>query len=408
MATTSVSTNLDNVRDRSTTTLPQRLSGILKIAGGIAIVASIALAFSMADGTKRLAHAWLLNGWFTLTISLGALFFVAIQHLVRAGWTVTTRRIAEVLGASISTPLLLMLPLAGVLLLGNSELFPWNDPEVVAGDKILEGKSGYLNAPFFIARALIYAVSWIYCGRWYLRASRKQDETGDSQTTGRLESRSAPVLLLLAITTTFAAFDWLMSLDPHWFSTIFGIYVFSASMVAALAVMAIVTSIMVRTKATPAVNHEHLHDVVKMLYGMNCFWAYIAFSQYLLIWYANIPEETIWLKHRQEYSWDAVTVALAIGHFVVPFIILMPRAVKRNTSLVILMSLGLLAMNWLDLYWIIYPQFDKAPVFGLMEVLSFVGFVSLFGLAALSRLRGTSFLPIRDPRLEESVGHVVH
>ncbi|MFK7817194.1 MAG: quinol:cytochrome C oxidoreductase [Planctomycetaceae bacterium] len=408
MATSSISRNLDSVRSGSTTSLPKHLSVSLTTIGIASVIASLGLAFSTEVGPRRLSHAWLLNGWFTLSISLGSLFFIAIQHLVRAGWSVTVRRVAEVLGASIGAPLLLMVPLLALLIFGHSDLFPWNDSEVVAADKILKGKSAYLNAPFFIVRAVVYATAWIYCGRWYLGVSRKQDESGDSSLTSKMESRSAPLLLLLALTITFAAFDWLMSLDPHWFSTIFGIYAFSGVMVAALAVIAIVTAIMVRTKASPAVHKEHLHDVVKLLFGMNCFWAYIAFSQYLLIWYANIPEETVWLKHRQEYGWNAVTLALAIGHFGIPFVVLMPRAAKRNTSLVVLMSLGLLAMHWLDLYWIVYPQFDKRPVFGLLEVLSGIGFLSLFGLAVLRRLRGSSFVAIRDPRLSESVTHVVH
>jgi hypothetical protein len=213
---------------------------------------------------------------------------------------------------------------------------------------------------------------------------------------------------LLGLTTTFAAFDWLMTLDPHWFSTIFGIYAFSGAMVAGLAVVAIVVAVLVQMKATPAINREHLHDVVKLLYGMNCFWAYIAFSQYILIWYANIPEETIWLKHRQEHGWYNITLALTIGHFIVPFIVLMPRIAKRNTAVVIAMSLGLLAMHWLDLYWVVYPQLAKSPAFGAIEIASLIAFVSVLGFTTLRTLRGAAFVPIRDPRLIESVAHAVH
>lgn len=404
------STHVWNTQESPAAIISVSSRRLLQLGAVVAFVlaTAIGMALMSPDGTRRLSHAWLLSGWYAVSISLGALFFIAIQHLVRAGWSVSVRRLAEFLAASVGWPLLLLAPLVLLLFAGNSDLFPWNDPETVQGDKILEGKAAWLNAPFFLVRAVLYAAVWVTCGRWYLRASQRQDETGDRATTLRLESRSAVALLLLGITITFAAFDWLMSLDPHWFSTIFGIYAFSGAMVAGLSVLAIVVAVMVRREMHPAINQEHLHDVVKLLFGMNCFWAYIAFSQYLLIWYANIPEETVWLRHRQMHGWDSISLALVIGHFVVPFLVLMPRAAKRSTRLVIVMSGLLLAMHWLDLYWVVYPQLAESPVFGLTEVLTAIGFVGVLSVGVIRQLRQSAFLPIRDPRLPESVAHHVH
>lgn len=405
----SVTTIIEHARTGDANPLASRtgLRVALGVTAIIALVAAVGLGLNEGDSGRRLSHAWLLNGWFTITICLGGLFFVAIQHLVRAGWSVTLRRVAELLGASVFVPLILLLPVFGLLFFGSDGLYPWNDAELVASDKILEGKAPFLNAPFFAARAALYAAVWIASAFWLLRTSRRQDQTHDKQLTARMEGRSAPILIGLALTITFASFDWIMSLDPYWFSTIFGIYAFSGAFVGALAVISIIAALLV-LNGSQIVTREHLHDVAKLLFGMNCFWAYIAFSQYLLIWYANIPEETVWLKHRNAEGWATITQALTFGHFIIPFVLLMPRIAKRNPIVVIAVSVLLLVMHWVDLYWLTYPQLAKAPVFGLVEILAVVGFVSATGFAFIRLSAQSSLFPIHDPRLEESVGHEVH
>jgi len=374
----------------------------------LSIVGSLAVGFGAGDGARRIGFSWVLNAWFVLSICLGAMFFVAIQHITRAGWSVTLRRVAEVMSASVVGPVLLLVPVLLALLSGHSGVFSWNDPEFVAGDKVLMGKQQFLNAPFFAARTLIYASVWIAAGVWLLKTSQGQDRSGDKQATLLMERRSAPILIALALTTTFASFDWLMSLDPLWFSTIYGIYIFSGGMTAALAVLSITAAVWVRSGRAPElVTKEHLHDITKLLFGFNCFWAYIAFSQYLLIWYANIPEETIWLKHRQEHGWNTVTLVLMFGHFFIPFVALMPRAAKRNAGLVIVVSSWLLLMHWLDLYWLVYPQLNESPVFGAAEILGLIVAVSVTAVAAGWFARGENLIPTADPRLQEAVSHHV-
>lgn len=381
---------------------------LLFAATGVSLASMGAAGAGANDGFRQFGFSWVLNSWFALSICLGAIFFVAIQHVTRASWSVTLRRPAEIIGASVVGPVLLLVPVVIALLMGNSSVFPWNDAELVAGDKILQGKQAFLNAPFFAIRSAIYIVVWVIAGLWLLKTSLRQDKTGDKNITLHVEGRSAPLLIAMALTTTFGAFDWLMSLDPHWFSTIYGIYIFSGGMVGALAVLSIVAAVWVKKGTHPnLVTKEHLHDIVKLLFGFNCFWAYIAFSQYLLIWYANIPEETVWLKHRQEHGWDSVTMLLIFGHFIIPFLGLMPRAAKRNTSIVIGMSVWLLMMHWADMYWLVYPQFSHTPAFGIIEILGLVVAVGAMALAARKFASGQNSICLNDPRLKESISHHV-
>lgn len=381
---------------------------LLFATSAISLAAMAGSGAAANDSLRQFGFAWVLNVWFVLSICLGAIFFVAIQHLTRASWSVTLRRPAEFIGAGVVGPVILLVPVVLALLMGSSSIFPWNDAELVAGDKILRGKQAFLNAPFFAVRTAVYVAVWVIAGLWLLRTSLKQDESGDKLLTLKMERRSAPMLIAMALTTTFGAFDWLMSLEPHWFSTIYGIYIFAGGMVGVLAVLSIIAAVWVKKAKHPKlVTTEHLHDIVKLLFGFNCFWAYIAFSQYLLIWYANIPEETMWLKHRQEHGWDAVTMLLVFGHFVFPFIALMPRAAKRNANIVIGMSVWLLLMHWADMYWLVYPQFSHTPAFGLIEIAGLAFALGATALAVNRFAKGQNSICLRDPRLEESVSHHV-
>ncbi|MFY9253192.1 MAG: quinol:cytochrome C oxidoreductase [Fuerstiella sp.] len=406
--TTNLTAKSDNAASHVKSSERTNLYLVLFTMVAATFVGMLAVGIGLNDGGRQLGFAWLLNVWFVLSICLGAMFFVGIQHITRSGWSVTLRRVAEVTGASIVGPVILLIPVLIALLSGHGNLFSWNDPSYVAGDEILEGKHAFLNAPFFSIRFLVYAMVWVSAGVWMLKTSQRQDRTGDKSLTLKMERRSAPILIFLALTTTFASFDWLMSLDPHWFSTIYGIYVFSGGMTAALAVLSIVAAVWVKSgRYQSLVTAEHLHDITKMMYGFNCFWAYIAFSQYLLIWYANIPEETIWLKHRQAHGWDAVTMVLMFGHFFVPFVVLMPRVAKRNTNVVIAVSSLLLIMHWLDLYWLVYPQFNESPILGSMEILGAMFAVSFTAVVAGWFAKGEKLIPAADPRLPEAVSHHV-
>ena len=334
-------------------------------------------------------------------LAIWGLFFVLLHFLTRAGWSVVVRRLAEHVMGTLPLFVVLFLPLA----FGFYEIYPWSDPEVVAHDPLLAGKEPFLNPRGFLFRSAAYLVIWAVTAQWFRRRSLAQDASGDTAITKRLQTLSAPAMVLFAVTLSFASFDWIMSLDPHWYSTIFGVYVFSGCAVGILALLALLVEGLQRGGLIEqAVTTEHRHDIGKLLFAFVVFWAYIAFSQFMLIWYGNIPEETVWFAHRWEHGWRPISIALAVGHFGVPFFYLLPRATKRNRWALTVGALWLLAMHYLDLYWLVMPAYPgEEPLSGLVLVATFVGLGGLF-LAALGVLiRRPALVPLRDPRLPESL-----
>jgi hypothetical protein len=356
----------------------------------------------------RLAYAYLWAFAFVWTVALGALFFVGLQHLVRAVWSVVVRRVAEMLAASIWLVALLFVPvLIYCLSQGGATLYPWLDAEQVSHDALLQEKRPYLNLPFFAIRAVFFFGVWIAFAVHFTRGSLAQDVGGQAvQKSLRMRKLSAPFMLLFALTATFASFDWLMSLEPHWFSTIFGVYVFSGMMVTALSVIAIVTVWLRRSGRLGhgVVGDGHLYNLGALLFAFVCFWAYIAFSQYMLIWYGNLPEETFYLVRRFEGGWLTVSVALGVIRFVIPFLALLSRGAKMNANRLLWVSGLLLIGQFLDLYWLIMPQIHtERPLFGWQELgppLLLVGIMILFAARFLSRYRP---VPVGDPLLRDSM-----
>ena len=304
----------------------------LPVIGGVLGLAGIGGAYALGQENSQFYFSYLTAFAYFLSIALGGLFFVLIQFATRAGWSVVVRRIAEQVMATLPVFAILFIP----VIFGMHDLYHWThaelyDPTSDQYDKILAGKQGYLNESFFLIRAGVYFVVWIALSQYFLKKSLSQDESGDKGITAQLQKWSALGLALYAMTQTFAAFDWLMSLDPHWYSTMYGVYFFAGGFVAIFAVLAIFT---IRLSTPDGVlngiaTEEHFHDLGKLLFGFTVFWAYIAFSQYFLIWYSNIPEETLFYKHRMESGWMNVSIFLMIGHFAVPFFLLMSRHMKR-------------------------------------------------------------------------------
>ena len=374
------------------------------LAGAIGLGASGLLAF-ISNDWQRFLFSYLHNFMFVLAIAIGALFFVLIQHITRSGWSVVVRRFAEML-TMLFVPLAVLFLFILFLLLGrNDQLYWWNNTEVAAKDVLVRDKMIYLNAFWFSIRAVVYFAFWILCSRLYLGLSAKQDQTGDPKISIRMERMAAVSLILFALSTTFAAVDWIMSLDPHWFSTIIGVYYFSNCAVSFFATLALIVFIANKNGILQhEITAEHRHDIGKLLFGFNCFWAYIAFSQYLLIWYSNIPEETVWYARRQENGWEVVAMILIVGHFVIPFLGLMSRTVKRNPQQLPMWAAYLLVMCWIDLYWLIMPEVSPGtPALSLLDLTSLLGIAGFAGFGAIKLAGGYSLLAKRDPRLPESL-----
>jgi hypothetical protein len=379
-------------------------TSLFRGAGAVGVVflaVSLAIGLATAGGWSRFLHSYLTSFAFFLSLSLGALFFTILHHLTRAGWSVVVRRIAETLAGNV----LLMAVLALPLLIGMGHLYHWAQAGAAAHDHLLQHKRPWLNPPFFAIRIALYFAVWILVSRYFISRSIRQDRSGEIALTLQMERFSAPAMVLYALTANFAAFDLLMSLDPHWYSTIFGVYFFSGSVVGFFALMPILVYLLQRSgRLTQAISIEHYHDMGKLVFAFVVFWAYIAFSQFLLIWYSNLPEETIWYMRRQSGSWSGLSLLLLFGHFILPFALLIGRRIKRTPALLVGPALWILAMHWIDLYWIVMPQATPATVSPhILDLTCFLGIGGLFVAAAAHRLRRHALVPEKDPRLAESL-----
>ncbi|RMF08350.1 MAG: hypothetical protein D6762_05810 [Candidatus Neomarinimicrobiota bacterium] len=344
----------------------------------------------------------LLNTVFWITLGLGGLFFVLIHHIAGSVWSVNIRRQAEAVMVGLPWMLLFALPL---LVWGVPHLFEWASPDAVAAHPVLREKAGYLNPSAFRFRSGVYFVLWIVlCGLLY-RVSLRQDREPHPDLIRRMRIISAPGIFVFALTLTFFGFDWVMSLDPLWYSTIFGVYIFSGSY---LVILAFLILLNLALRSGPAwgdvVTVEHYHDLGKLLFAFTVFWGYIGGSQYFFIWYTNIPEETVWYLHRWEHGWKWVTLLLIVGHFVIPFLTLIFRASKRNLRVLLVMALWMIAMQWVDLYWLIVPTFHPhAPHLSWMDGAAFLGIGGIF-LGIFWRTFTTHpLVPVGDPKLKDSI-----
>lgn len=351
---------------------------------------------------RHFFYAYLVSFSFYLTITLGALFFVMLHHLTGARWSIVLRRLAEGLMMNLTLMLILFIP----ILFWIPGIYEWADARVVSGSEVLRHKAVFLNPTFFTIRAFIYFAVWLGLAGLLYRRSLRQDETGSPDLIESMRRWSAPGMLLFALTLTFASFDWLMSLDPYWYSTIFGVYVFSGAVMAILATLILLALFLSGLGAMgPAITIEHYHDLGKLLFAFIIFWAYIAFSQFMLIWMGNIPEETVWYLDRWKApGWRAVSWFLLFGQFILPFLFLLPRATKRNRVTLALAALWILFAHYVDLYWLIMPALDKGRVpVRPVDLYLFLGMGFLFLAYYFWRLRARPLAPLRDPHLAESI-----
>lgn len=367
------------------------------------IVGILGLALSAAGyfmDSKQFFHSYLVAFVFWTSIGLGGLFFTLLNHLVGAEWGIVLRRISETIMVTLPIMLVLFIP----VILGFHDLYHWSHPEAVDADPILKAKSGYLNEPFFIIRTVIYFAIWFIFGRLLYGMSIKQDN-GDQSNNERMRRISAPGMILFAFTCTYAAFDWVMSLQPHWFSTIFGVWYFAAGLLATLAFINLFAQVLRRRGVlAEQITVEHYHDLGKLKFAFTIFWAYISFSQFFLIWYANIPEETIFYLHRWEGSWQYVSLLLIFGHLMLPFIWLIPRATKRSLPAMAFIGVWLLLMHWVDLYWNIVPNLHEHGFeLSWMDATTMIGIGGIFLWFMWLRFSSNALIPVKDPKLDKSL-----
>lgn len=367
----------------------------------LAVVGLIATVAGISVDAKRGWSSLLLNHFYFMGLAIGGLFIAAIQFLTGAMWSAPIRRISESFTAYLPVVLLGFIAVG----LGAHQIYEWTHPEVVKGDLILEHKAGYLNLTFFWIRNVIAIIVWIFFGISMVGSSVAQDKDGAYSHTAKNKVRAPLFLALFALTFTMVSFDLLMSLDPHWFSTMFGVYCFAGAFYASLALTTVLAVLLKRAGYLEGiVNDNHLHDLGKFMFAFTVFWAYIAFCQFMLIWYANLPEETMYFMHRMEGKWMYVSVFLLIGKFMVPFFGLLTRGAKRSEKRLLVVGCWMLFAQWIDLIWLIQPEFHKeGAVIGWIEVAPLLAFGGVFGFLVHRFLSNNTVVAIRDPKLEESV-----
>ena len=381
-----------------------QLSGVQKIWKNLIIMGGLVLilsALGLFFNSKQFFYSYLVAWVFWVSLGLGALFFVMLNHLTGAVWGIVLRRLTE----SVMMVLPYMFILAIPIFIGMHELYNWSNAGIVAADPLLQKKAAYLNVPFFVIRTCIYFLIWFLIAKRLYKASISQDQNPGFDKIQKMRRTSGPGMVLFALTTSFAAFDWLMSLDPHWYSTIFGVYVFSGGLLGSLALFTLIGMYFKKKDVlAKTITIEHYHDLAKLILSFTIFWAYIAFSQYFLIWYANIPEETIWYLHRWQGSWKFFSLLLVFGHFVFPFLGLLTRAAKRSMGFVKFISVWILLMHWIDLYWISLPTYHHHGIhLSWMDFTIFLGIGGIFMGIFLKTFSANSLVPIGDPQLEKSI-----
>lgn len=374
----------------------------ITVFGVMIAIGLISLLYGVfgAPGAERVAANLLLNNYYFLSLGLVGLFFVTVHAISESAWHTSVQRIGEAMAAFI--PVGSVLIMLFFLLGGLHLIFEWTHEDHL--DALLLKKVPYLNEPFFYARALVFVIGWSALAYFVRKISLKIDVAGELKYFNKLRTVSAIFIVFFAVTSVVASWDWLMSIDAHWFSTLYGWYVFSSMLAAGIAMMIIILFVLKQMGYMEHVNVEHLHDLGKYLFGFSIFWAYLWYSQYMLIWYANIPEETVYFYVRHKYFNEVFYISLVLN-FVVPFFALMTRNSKRTFAVLIPVSVIVIIGHWFDLYMMIMPGAvgGEASGFGLLEVGLTIGFIGLFLLITFWSLTKAPLAPKKHPLYKESL-----
>ena len=367
------------------------------VVGAVAGLAGV-IATGFVAGWERFWVNWILWFVFILTIGLGCLFIVALEHVVGARWSVPLRRVPERLSGLV----ILMVPAALLALIALPILYPWTNAEVLR-DPVVGGKAVWLNVPFFVIRVLLCAGLWILAYLLLVRGSIRQDQAGDPRFNVRAR-RFAPVFMIIfGITITIVAFDWISSLEPAWYSDVFGVYIFAGTFLAGLAATTLAVLYLMARGRLPRVTPDHVYNLGGFLFAFVVFWSYIGFAQYLLMWYANMPEEVFWYKERLQGLWGALVLVLAVVHFFVPFLVLIPREAKSEPKRLVWIASAMLVAHWLDLYWMIYPVLGKGALFSWPELSFGIFFIASSFLWIRHAMTRGADMPVGDPFLREGL-----
>jgi preprotein translocase subunit SecG len=378
----------------------EQLQKQTRIIGTFALL--ISLIFLFMD-REQFFRSYLFAYMFCLGIALGSMAILFIYHLAGGAWGAVSRRIMEATTRLLPIFAVLFLPIA----FGMHSLYEWTHSDVVNADEVLKAKSAYLNIPFFYIRAAIYFAIWILLAFILNKRSAQQDQTQDPSIPARLELIGGLGLVLYGLTMTFAAVDWVMSLDPHWFSTVFGLLLIAGQVLSAFAF--VITIAVWLSKVSPyseIISADQFHDLGKLLLAFVMIWAYLSFSQYLIIFSGNLPEENHWYVNRLQGAWRFVPPLLIIGHFALPFILLLSRTLKRNPRRLAIVAIGVMVMRLIDLYWLVAPDVKHVGFAAPLDFILPIGLGSLCLSLFLNELKKRPFFVLYDPNLPETNVHL--
>jgi hypothetical protein len=367
-------------------------------------VALVACVIGALFSPDQFFRSYLFSYLFYLGMTLGCMALVMLQYLSGGSWGIVIRRITE--SATRTIPLLAFLFLP--ILIGIPKLYSWSHDDVVKADPLLQHKHLYLNVPFFIVRVLIYFIGWWVFAHFLNKWSHEQDTSGRDPRGRRLQLLSGPGLIFYALSVTFASVDWVMSLEPHWFSTIFGLLFIAGQGLSALS-LCIALLVILSDEGGPlegVIGPSHLHDIGKLLLAFTMLWAYFSFSQFLIIWSGNLVDEIPWYMERLKGGWQWIGLLLVVFHFAFPFAMLLSQSLKRAGRKLVRIAGLVIVMRFVDLFWIVAPGASKGGFqVHWMDFLAPIGIGGVWLGAFLFQLQKWPLLPVRDPHLEEAIAH---
>ena len=376
------------------------------LAGLLLLITGLVLGYKDPHFVTRLLTNGLINGFFFFALGLGALFFLALNYATESGWYASVKRVIEAVAGFLPYGMgLLGLFLLIITLLDGAHIYIWMDNEVVKHDEIIQGKTAYLNVWFFWIRTLIYFITYFLFLRGFKKRSREEDERGGTDLHFKNYKRGAKFLVFFAVFSSTSAWDWLMSIDVHWFSTLYGWYTFAGMWCSSMVVLVITTMYLKKLGYLPKVNESHIHDLGKWTFATSFLWSYLWFSQFMLIWYANIGEEVTYYAMRIE-NFKFLYFAMFIINFAFPMLILMSRDAKRNFGILTFVGLIILMGHWLDVYIMVSAgSLGANATIGFIEVGMALMVLGSFVFVILRNLTKAPLTPVNHPFLDESVHH---
>jgi hypothetical protein len=369
--------------------------------GGIGM---LLLIMGALTSVQQFYQSYLFGFLFWMLFALGCLGVLLLHHLVSGAWGHVIQRMAESGARTLPYMAVLFIP----LLFGLQNLFPWSRPEVIETSHVLHKKVAYLNVPFFIVRGVAFFVFWSTVAFLLSNWSRTQDQTGDPRLTHRIRMISGPALVLFVLTATLAGVDWMMSLEPDWYSTIYGMHFIVGAALSTFALCIIGIRYLSDHKPfSDILTTRHYHHLGNLLFAFTILWAYMSFSQYLIIWSGNQIDDNFWYIRRLSPGWQSVAVLLLVGHFFVPFFVLLSRKTKRVLRNLSLIAIWILVMRLVDLFWLIMPAFnDHQFQIHWLNIVAPIGIGGIWVAIFVWQLKGQSLLPLHDPRFNEKAEHI--